>query len=471
MKKTLLTTLLIVNIAITTYSQTPFGPEQNIDTNTGNRPFTIASGDLDGDTFIDIVIGTFDNFDSTGDDINWYKNDGSGNFTLQTIVTASFDFVGGLAIADLDGMNGNDIIAASSSGDKVVWFANDGSGGFGSEQLIASLDGAGQIVIVDINNDTNIDIVVVGFDANKVVWYAGDGTGNFGAEQIIESGTIGPGAINFADFDNDNDLDVVIGYSSSPGDIEVFYNQFIESGTSTVSWIIDIHQVDSGNDFLFVVQFADVNDDGNLDIIKSDFGINDANPGEVAWFNKETDGTYTKTIIASSINNPAIVLVSKINSDNFTDIVISNGNIPGDEIIWFESTGAGTYFPEAVISDAQQQVFGVTANDFNGDTKPDIASVDFQGFDLNWFENNFVLGLNNNSIQKISIYPNPTADKLFFKGSFNNNFKVSVFDILGKKILAKTLNTNESLDVSRLNTGIYIIRFDEFNTTYKFVKE
>lgn len=586
MKTTLLTLLLTFFISTNVFSQTPFGQEQTIDGSTGDNPYVIASGDLDGDTFIDIVIGTYDFFiPLSGDDIFWYKNDGSGNFTIQSVVDASFDFIGGLAIADLDGLNGNDIIAASATSNEVVWYANDGSGGFGAKQVISNptpLNGAGQVVIVDIDNDGNLDVAAVGYTADKVVWYKGNGAGNFGSEQIIESGTNGPGAISFADFDGDTDLDIVIGYTDA-GTIEVYYNQFFDSGT--VSWVKETNTINSGNGYLFVVAFADVNDDGQLDIIKSD---NSSNPfGEIAWYNKEagdivaarglvtcanavatdnvtvnglvytavngvkadntefsvdtsdtataTDladsitndvrvgitvpavdqtatsnlgvvtitastpgpigntidlasnngtrltvsraflsggGSYTETAITNSIARPAVVMAKDINDDTFTDIIISNGGTNGDDIIWFESNGAGTYLPEAMISDAQAQVYGVTVNDFNEDTKLDIASLDWQGFDLNWFENDPpIAGINDNTIQKISIYPNPTSDKLYFKSSLTESFKVSVFDILGKNIINTTIQNGNALDVSKLHAGIYIIRFDEYSTTYKFVKE
>ena len=82
-----------------------------------------------------------------------------------------------------------------------------------------------------------------------------------------------------------------------------------------------------------------------------------------------------------------------------------------------------------------------------------------------------MLGIDDNSLEKMSIYPNPTTDKLYFKSTLNENFKVSIFYILGKKVIEKSLNINEALDVTQLHTGIYIIRFDDYNNTFKFVKE
>jgi len=479
MKKTLLTYLLITCLTGIGFSQTVWDPIQNIDPNAGANAFVIASGNLnvDVDTHIDIAIGTFNN---TADVVKWYAGDGAGNFAPSVTVSnsASLLGIGGLAIADIDGINGNDIIVGSFSG-KVVWFANNGSGGFGSEQLIGNLLGAGQVTIADINNDGNLDVASSGFSANKVVWYAGDGLGGFSAEQLIED-TINfpglhtqPGNISFADFDGDTDLDALVGYEdgATSGTIEIYYNQYIESGTMTVSWIKDIVTVNSGNPFLFVAAFADVDDDGTLEIIKSD-----NTSGDVAYYDKIINGTSTETIIQDDtiIERPAVVAVADFDNDTYNDVLVTDGGSADDALIWFESTDIGGFNTEALIADHNFQVFGITINDFDGDGDKDIASVGFFNGSVDWYENKLetlTLSVNDNSTNKISIYPNPTSDKLNFKGSFAENFKVSVYDILGKKVIEKSLNTNSVLDVSQLHSGIYIIKFDDYNTTYKFVKE
>lgn len=467
MKKTLLTCLTFICCIVGVNSQTTFATMQNIDPNTSEKPYVIASGDLDGDTFIDIVIGTY-NF--TSDFVRWYKNDGSGNFTQQTIVSNSAGLVGigGLAIADLDGINGNDLIVGSYSG-KVVWFANDGIGGFGTEQLIGSLAGTGQVTVVDINNDGNLDVASVGYDANKTVWFAGDGSGNFGSEQIISTVTQ-PGNISFADFDGDGDLDALIGYVdvTTQGTIEIYYNQYIESGTMTVSWIKDIVTVNNGNPFLFVAAFADVDNDGILEIIKSD-----NTSGDVAYYDKIKNGTSTETIIQDDtiIDRPAVVTIADLDNDTFNDVIVTDAGTVDDAIIWFKGNdNASPETTEALVGDNSNQIYGITINDFDGDGDKDIASVGYQSDTLDWYENELdLLGLDDNSITKFSIYPNPTGNTLHFKGVFSENFKISVYDILGKNVLNTSLESNNTLDVSKLNSGIYIIKFNDNN--FKFIKE
>ena len=65
----------------------------------------------------------------------------------------------------------------------------------------------------------------------------------------------------------------------------------------------------------------------------------------------------------------------------------------------------------------------------------------------------------------IIIYPNPIKDLLHFE-SIANNTSISISDIYGKNILTKKLTTN-SLDLSNLKSGIYILNITNSNTINK----
>lgn len=85
-----------------------------------------------------------------------------------------------------------------------------------------------------------------------------------------------------------------------------------------------------------------------------------------------------------------------------------------------------------------------------------------------WFDNVVFggsLGTNNQNIEQFSIYPNP-ATKGFInitsrvKGSKN----ISIFDILGKEVL-RTSTTLERIDISTLNSGVYILKIEQGKTS------
>ena len=75
------------------------------------------------------------------------------------------------------------------------------------------------------------------------------------------------------------------------------------------------------------------------------------------------------------------------------------------------------------------------------------------------------LSSNEISPNKSTIYPNPTKDKIYFK-NLKNISKVEVFDMSGKLIEAKS-DISNSLDVSKLQKGVYIIKIFTDKAVYK----
>ena len=483
MKTTLLILFISVGMVNLNFAQTTFAALQNIDPDTEDEPYKIASGDLDADGNIDIVMATnfFNGGVSAQDYIKWYKGDGAGGFTLQTTVSSSstFTWINGLIIADIDGQHGNDIVATSAWWNKLVYFPSDGAGGFGSEVIIddgTNIFSPGQVFAADINLDGNLDLGTTSYFGDEAIWYAGDGSGGFGPKQTIASGTgHGPFYIGFTDFDGDLDMDALVGYIDN-GDIEIYYNQYEESGTMTVSWIKDDVIVDSGfGSGLLVAAFADVNNDNVMDVVK----LNNST-GDVEWFNKIKNGTstpnplnYDPILDEKIIARPGAIMIADLDNDTFDDVIITDFGSIDDAVIWFK--GADSTDPSTVptlVGDNNYLIPAITVDDFDKDGDNDIAFVGNGNDTVDWYENELInLGTDDNSINNIRIYPNPTAEKLYIKSTISEDFRVTVFDLLGKKVMDASLNKNNPLDVSQLHKGLYFINFEDYNTTYKFVKK
>ncbi|MFI0429945.1 T9SS type A sorting domain-containing protein [Mariniflexile sp. HMF6888] len=78
---------------------------------------------------------------------------------------------------------------------------------------------------------------------------------------------------------------------------------------------------------------------------------------------------------------------------------------------------------------------------------------------------NNVLSTQNKYIETIGIYPNPTSlGYVNISGKGNSKMDVSVFDVLGKQIINETVN-NHILNVSKLNSGIYIMKVSQDDAT------
>lgn len=71
-----------------------------------------------------------------------------------------------------------------------------------------------------------------------------------------------------------------------------------------------------------------------------------------------------------------------------------------------------------------------------------------------------VLGVKQNTIEGLKIYPNPVSNgKVYITSKNDSNKEIAIFDVLGKKVLQTTISTKE-LNISSLNSGIYFIRIE-----------
>lgn len=83
------------------------------------------------------------------------------------------------------------------------------------------------------------------------------------------------------------------------------------------------------------------------------------------------------------------------------------------------------------------------------------------------------LGINDNvQAPKLNLYPNPVKDQLYFSTTDQNIKSVTIFNLLGTAV--KTiLNVTESVDVSNLSTGSYLVKVttDAGSSSHKIIKK
>ncbi|MBT8303875.1 MAG: T9SS type A sorting domain-containing protein [Bacteroidia bacterium] len=476
MKRKILATLAIM-VSLSTLAQTTFNKTQTITLATGNvpvegdAPYPIASADIDADGFIDLVVGT-----DLGGAIFWYKNDGTGSFSVQPTVTTALPRVSDIVLIDINGDTALDIVASSFTDNKVVYYPNTlaNPGTFGSEITIASaIDGAGDVDIVLLDGDSNLDVVVSAFDADKIVWFAGNGDGTFGAENLMINSVVKPGSFDLKDIDNDNDLDLVVANAVNQMDlpgmntsvIEVFFN-------SSLTFTKDTNSVTDDKDYLFNVFFENIDDSNNngitMDILATDIF------GNLVHYNRNASNTYDETIISSSIANPSSVAFMNIDNsmDGLKDIILSSAtNGPGNDLVWFKNNGAGSFSAETIIDATQNNTFKFTMADFDNDGDLDIASAAYSDDQISIFNNQTIV-LSNDEFEneRFRLYPNPVSDYLRFDISNLSEVDYAIFTILGEKLLDGNLNHNERVDVSRFNSGIYFFKLIESGRIFRFIK-
>lgn len=69
------------------------------------------------------------------------------------------------------------------------------------------------------------------------------------------------------------------------------------------------------------------------------------------------------------------------------------------------------------------------------------------------------------SIEGLNLYPNPVSNgKVYITSKNDSDKEVTIFDILGKKVLQTMLSSRE-LNISNLTPGVYIIKINENDAT------
>jgi Leucine-rich repeat (LRR) protein len=71
-----------------------------------------------------------------------------------------------------------------------------------------------------------------------------------------------------------------------------------------------------------------------------------------------------------------------------------------------------------------------------------------------------------------TVYPNPSADMLYFKGNGSDNMRVSIYNLLGTKVWIGIVN-DKKVDISQLPAGVYILKMssNKETQTIRFVKQ
>jgi hypothetical protein len=65
-----------------------------------------------------------------------------------------------------------DVLSASFNDNKIAWYRNDGSGSFSSQLVISTAaDGALFVYAADLDNDNDIDVLSASYDDDKIAWY------------------------------------------------------------------------------------------------------------------------------------------------------------------------------------------------------------------------------------------------------------------------------------------------------------
>jgi len=193
----------------------------------------VGAGDVNGDGFVDLYFVDYEN--PLGDRL-WF-NQGSGQPGFFTDVTAtnllaSFAFAGtGIRgeIADMDGDGLGDLVKGTGGVVQIFW--NDGTSHFNTVTSPPDLD-AYDVAVADLDNDADLDLYYIQDFQDRIHrnpnGFAAHGAANWSFHQLTNAQSPFTGGFNanvqFADVDNDGDLDV--GVSDVDFDVPAYDRRF-----------------------------------------------------------------------------------------------------------------------------------------------------------------------------------------------------------------------------------------------------
>ena len=144
-----------------------------------------------------------------------------------------------------------------------------------------------------------------------------------------------------------------------------------------------------------------------------------------------------------------------------------------EAIIFFQGADmAPPSSTQTLIGDVNNQMFDLTVADFDGDMDIDIAVIGNSSDTVDWFRNDLPpLSVSEFSANEMKVYPNPAQHNLNFTGIPDTGLNVEIYDVVGKLVMKTEITRNSILDVSALESGIYVITFENYGDNLKFIKQ
>jgi hypothetical protein len=260
--------------------------------------------------------------------------------------------------------------------------------------------GRTELEIADVNGDGHLDIISVGdhgspyintVEHGVMVWF-GDGAGNW---SVFQYGNFGYGGVAIGDVNNDGNLDVGYGIHHNYSG-EDLGDQILEvalgDGTGRFWTAWDNGLANNGETWgMFCTDFADIDNDGDLDIGANSFGSG----AGVHFYLNQGDGSWIQSFGFLDGNSTMDFVFGDVNNDGFPDAAVAHqyGTV-------YINDGTGNF----IMSDGN-----LPASTTLGRRGPDLGDIDNDGMDelsfansdggvevWKWSEENFWTSISNN---------------------------------------------------------------------------
>jgi hypothetical protein len=305
---------------------------------TGVNIYSLAGGDLDGDSLPDLAIC------STGNQFLVYKNvstlGGSISFSSAISPIGSTTFYS-VAINDLDADGRPDVVMGGNTGSAVYIFRNTSNSttlsfsaaitnytiiSTGYALAVGDIDGDGKPDLVTANDYSTANISILRNTSS------GPGVITFAPSINFNSGSHQSRGLSLGDFNGDGKLDIATSNRPNGAVVMVRPNTAV-SGTIDSNSLGAYVQLSTAGSYAEAVAIGDINGDGKPDIVSA-ADNNGSSPAVISVFKNTTTSTlirfaaydtYTEATgnSRSEIND---VQLADLNNDGLLDVVRTNYN-------------------------------------------------------------------------------------------------------------------------------------------------
>lgn len=309
----------------------------------------ITVGDVNGDGIPDIVAAT-SQYNPAATQLGIFFGNAKGTYVRGPVIALSSGFEPrGVAIADFNHDGLPDI--AVFSGSVVDLFIQQASGSFVAETLSARLENSfvGDIAAADLNHDGLPDLIIPTENGTAVL--LNSGVAQFQPPVYVNS--IQAHSVALADLNNDGNLDLITVASTSLGGASKL---LVQLGEGNGAFYSPSSQPQISGSVEYQIAIADFNLDGNLDVALVTNLAPD--PSEVAVLNGNGNGTFNLAY-TSPLSLPSFgVAAADINADGKPDLLLveTNSDFYANLLV-FENEGLSSF--------AEPQLYAVQPDAFS----------------------------------------------------------------------------------------------------------